>query len=722
MRRIALVLGLLVGALALIPATRAGAVTQQFNWWNQAVTHTANQYFQPSQTAEAPTSWVSPINYRDGRVFVRFDVTAKPTSDPFDVQICLWQAYTYPPDHPTKPNVTDNWALETCTTSMLRITTPGVYYHDYGVPSAWWKLKFDHDSNTSTPPLLYSWDQPPRVVRLMVKIPGTNPVKLLMTGNCGAYCATAEQVNPHVPIKANAHAVAVAKGATLEPPATWAGCPTTWTAACGSTSSTTTSTSTPDGSSTTTSTTAAPGPKSAALVLGNATTPASGDNAFRNRLLGLGYTVALVDDDALASPASIGTPSIVVVSSSVVPSKIPAWMASSSTPILNGEAYAQGTLQLATGGTEPASQTTLQILDASHPLAAGLSGSVAVQTSTNIARGAPVGGADVIARHPGAPAPSLYGIETGTTLLDGSSAPARRVGFFTSYPSQTKLNANGWKLFDAAVAWLTPATPPPTTTTTEAPTTTTTEAPTTTTTEATTTTTTEATTTTTTASTTTTTEAPTTTTTESTTTTTTPADDDTSLLIVGDAAVPGTGDHAQRSRLQSLGFTVSLLDDDGLTGAEVIGDPDLIVISSSVVPSKIPGWLSSVPEPILNAEAYAQFTLRLATSPGETASQTTLEIVDPSHPLAGGLSGSVSVQSANSMARGNAVAGAAVIAHMPGTSSPSLYGVETGTPLTSGPAAPARRVGFFTSYASQSKLTANGWTLFDAAVAWLTAA
>jgi hypothetical protein len=129
--------------------------------------------------------------------------------------------------------------------------------------------------------------------------------------------------------------------------------------------------------------------------------------------------------------------------------------------------------------------------------------------------------------------------------------------------------------------------------------------------------------------------------------------------------------------------------------------------------------MATLPRPILNLEAYIQFTLRLATSPAEQASKTTLEIVDPGHPLAAGLSGAVTVQSAASMSLANPVAGADRIATMPGTSSASLYGIETGTALTSG-TAPARRVGFFTSYASQSKLTASGWALFDASVTWLT--
>jgi hypothetical protein len=634
-RRVAVVVALLCAIVALVPTPGTGAVTQQLTWWDQPVTHTATSFFEPAQSAATPSSWTSPVAWANGRVLTRIEITAKPSAKPVDIQICVWR---------------NSFAEESCSTQLLRVATTGTHYKDFGVPAQWWKR-----GGT------FSWAAPVSPVRLMVKDPDTG--LLLQTGSCGTHCSTPEAVAGHVPIHADVAAVVVAPGATLAPPADWVGCPTAWSPDCA---------------------TLAPLP-AASLVVGNPTAPVDGDMTVRNRLAARGFAVTFVDDDALAS-GSLGTPNLVVISSSVTPSKVPTSLASLAVPILNLEAYAQYTLRLATSPAEQASQTSLSILDAAHPLAAGLSGTVAVQSSAAMGKANPVAGAARIASFPGSASPSLYGIESGTALAAGAGpAPARRVGFFTSLPSQSKLTSAGWSLFDAAASWLTGSTPPPPTTTTTTTSTTSTTAP------------------------------------PTTTTTSVPDGDDDAALIVGDASSAAVGDAPLRDRLVGLGYGVTLVDDDALTSAAALGDPDLVVVSSSVVPSKIPSWLASVPVPILNAEAYVQYTLRLATSPAEQASQTSLTILTPGHPLAAGLSGTVAVQAAAPMGKANPVSGAIRIASMPGTSSPSLYGIEAGTALTAG-TAPARRVGFFTSYASQSKLNGAGWALFDAAVGWLASA
>jgi hypothetical protein len=218
-------------------------------------------------------------------------------------------------------------------------------------------------------------------------------------------------------------------------------------------STTTTSTSTPTSGTNT----------KVAMIVGNAASIPPKDVATRNRLVSnLGRTVTLIDDDNLASSTVLGDAGLVVVSSSVVPTKIPSWLATVGVPLLDAEAYVQTTLRLATSGKEEASKTTLRVVNASHPLAAGKSGDVAVQSSFPMAVGYPVASAAVIARIPGASTASIYGIEAGAALTTGT-APARRVGFFFSYDSPPALTAAGWSFFDAAVTWLTPATttPPP---------------------------------------------------------------------------------------------------------------------------------------------------------------------------------------------------------------------------------------------------------------------
>jgi hypothetical protein len=210
-----------------------------------------------------------------------------------------------------------------------------------------------------------------------------------------------------------------------------------------------TSTTTTTTSSTSTTTSTASG--DVALIVGNAASLPPKDAPIKSRLTALGKRVRLVDDDAVTSSALSGVASI-VISSSVVPTKVPSWLATYAVPVLNLEAYAQSTLRLASSGTEHAGQTLVKIVNAAHPLAGGRSGDVTVQTSAPLGAGQPVSSAAVVARSASGTA-ALYGIERGAALTSGT-APARRVGFFFSYDSPPALSSAGWTLFDAAVRWL----------------------------------------------------------------------------------------------------------------------------------------------------------------------------------------------------------------------------------------------------------------------------
>lgn len=435
-RALVLVVAVVAGSLALVARPASGA-TQQFLWYDQQVTHTERAYAEPTQSAATPASWVSPVSYVNGRVYTRVQVLSKPSTKPVDMQICVWR---------------NSFAEESCSLTYLRYSTPGVYYVDYGVPSQWWKK-----GGT------FSWATRFSPTRFMIKDPNTG--KLLMTASCGASCSTASAVTGHVPISLDVATVVVAQGATLAPPADWTGCPAAWSPSCSGGGATTTSTTSTSVTTSTTSTTSTTIPPSGAgpvkLVVSTPGSIPPGDVPIRNRLLALGRTVQLVDDDGV-SASSLAGASLVVISSSVVPSKIPASLASLAIPILDAEAYVQTTLKLATSGSERAATTSLQIVSASHPLAAGLTGTPVVQASAPLAVGGPAPGATVIARVPGLTSASVYGIDTGAALTSGA-APARRVGFFFSYDSPTRLTASGWKLFDAAVTWLSGSstTPPP---------------------------------------------------------------------------------------------------------------------------------------------------------------------------------------------------------------------------------------------------------------------
>jgi hypothetical protein len=110
-----------------------------------------------------------------------------------------------------------------------------------------------------------------------------------------------------------------------------------------------------------------------------------------------------------------------------------------------------------------AERTQINIVDPTHPLAAGLSGTVTVFNSpqwTQYGLGELADGVDLIAEATENPAEhAIFAADVGDTLLgDGSdgfpaTAAGRRVMFFISDQGFGELTADGLKLFDAAVSW-----------------------------------------------------------------------------------------------------------------------------------------------------------------------------------------------------------------------------------------------------------------------------
>jgi len=106
-------------------------------------------------------------------------------------------------------------------------------------------------------------------------------------------------------------------------------------------------------------------------------------------------------------------------------------------------------------GTTSTNSTQIVIAAPAHPLAAGLSGTVTVaSSSTKWSYGKPAASATVVATHPNDSSQAvLFGYETGAAMDGGLTAPERRVGLFFRKTTPGNANANGWALFDAAVDW-----------------------------------------------------------------------------------------------------------------------------------------------------------------------------------------------------------------------------------------------------------------------------
>jgi hypothetical protein len=211
------------------------------------------------------------------------------------------------------------------------------------------------------------------------------------------------------------------------------------------------------------------GPRPVFLVIGPDDTkegppPAEGlrgsEQRLKARLEHLGFEVTVVDAETLTPERTRGV-ALLVLSSSVSSQLLAPWFTELPVPMLVLESTGFEQLGLTggrwrhdTGPTGPLAEVSIS--NPGHPLAAGLTGTVrVVNMSMGMRWAAPPPGATVIASYAGAPeqAALVFGYERGAATATGI-APARRVGLFLGNGRVIRaLSEQGWRLFDAAVAW-----------------------------------------------------------------------------------------------------------------------------------------------------------------------------------------------------------------------------------------------------------------------------
>jgi hypothetical protein len=198
----------------------------------------------------------------------------------------------------------------------------------------------------------------------------------------------------------------------------------------------------------------------------------------------------------------------------------------------------------------------------------------------------------------------------------------------------------------------------------------------------------------------------------------------TALLVVGSTSLTAA-DAAIKARLEGLGYAVAVVDDGQSTSADANGKA-LVVISSTSQAALVNTKFRSSAVPVLSWEPYVFDDLGMtgAASGGDydfAYGQTKLAIVDPAHPLAGGVSGTATTNSASTeYTWGRPSASAARVATL--TNDPNravIFGYEANSAMI-GHVAPARRVGFFLGNTGAATLNDTGWALFTAAVNWAT--
>jgi hypothetical protein len=210
------------------------------------------------------------------------------------------------------------------------------------------------------------------------------------------------------------------------------------------------------------------GPREALLLTGPDDTkepaPEEGlrgsEERLKSHLERIGFKVSVADAGGL-TPERARTAALLVLSSSVSSNSLEPWFADLPVPMLVLEST--GFEQLGLTGARwfrdvgpVAPLTEIVIDDPSHPLAAGLSGTVRVlATPLNVRWGAPAAGGKRIATYAGAPEKRalLFAFDRGARTA-WASAPARRVGLFLGNGRVIRaLTEQGWRLFEAAALW-----------------------------------------------------------------------------------------------------------------------------------------------------------------------------------------------------------------------------------------------------------------------------
>lgn len=192
------------------------------------------------------------------------------------------------------------------------------------------------------------------------------------------------------------------------------------------------------------------------------------------------------------------------------------------------------------------------------------------------------------------------------------------------------------------------------------------------------------------------------------------------LFVVNTPASPLAGETAFAARLTEAGAAVTF--SGGAAAPTNIAGHTMFIASASLLSSDLGAGLWDVEVPGLLTEAYVWDDHGFVNTPGFLASQTQIDIVDSSHYLAAGLSGTglTVYTSAQNLYYGEGpAAGAQIVATVAGVESqPCLMAFETGAELTSG-TAPARRVCLFMHEGWDNTANDNGLLLIDAAVHWV---
>lgn len=202
------------------------------------------------------------------------------------------------------------------------------------------------------------------------------------------------------------------------------------------------------------------------------------------------------------------------------------------------------------------------------------------------------------------------------------------------------------------------------------------------------------------------------------------------LFVVGQVPL-ASGDGIVMQRLEGLGYRVNVKAESAVTEADARASAFIAISSTALVRDvlQVPGELMtkfrSVPVPVVTWEPRLFYDLGMLpgavhhTDWAATRNLSAVNVVNPEHVLAAGLSGRVVLTTGPAqLSWGRAREDAIRIAVIDGSpEKAAVFAYDRGASMP-GLVAPARRVGLFLFDQTAPQLTPQGWALFDAAVRW----
>lgn len=196
-------------------------------------------------------------------------------------------------------------------------------------------------------------------------------------------------------------------------------------------------------------------PPAVVMVVASPTALTTGEQAVRSRLVGLGDSVTLLDDDSVTATSANGADLVLVSQSVTRPAAATALKAATATvwvakPYLFDELGMTGTSSTTDYGS--VATTTLSVSAAAHPMAAGRTGTVSFLSPKDAVSWGRPGAAATVVAQVGSQA-AMFAYPRAATLADGTSAAGCRLSFPLYGTAPTRHTSDAWAMFDATAKW-----------------------------------------------------------------------------------------------------------------------------------------------------------------------------------------------------------------------------------------------------------------------------